>query len=688
MIILGLLQNIALLIALAAAYQIIGARFRHRSLGYNVLSGLLFGAVGIIGMMSPVTFAPGVILDGRSIIMAVAGFIGGPIVALVAAISNSLFRWLWIGGSGTFVGVMVILEAALFGILFHEWHKRQNRRAKPIFLWGLGLIVHVVMLGLFTLIPVVGMTMIQATWIIVLIAHPIATMLICLLFQDYESQLKDKQTLQRNEAYLSHLFETSPAIVFSLNPSSLKINFVSPNIRTMLGFTREEVMKPNWWLHNLHPVDQRLTPYDEADLTYNQIERQYRFHTKSRNVVWIRDVMRVIRDDDGLPKEIIATWVDITKQKNADDALRVSQEQLQISVDGSELALWDWNIKTGEVSINERWANIVGYTKAELSPISIQTWDKLVHPEDAPIVQDIIRRHVSNETPIMEVEVRMRHKDGHWVWILDRGKVIEWDEDGAAVRFAGTHLDITQRKLLELEREQLLADVVRSNNELKQFSFIISHNLRGPLASMRGLLGLMREEPIPDGNLSELINGFETSTKQLTDTIQTLNEILVIRNTGALELKSIRFDDILKNVLDDHHYLTTGIEIDWDVDFDKAPSINFNEAYLHSIILNLISNAIKYRSPKRTLRMTIRTDIDEAGVVLRFSDNGLGLDVTHKKDSIFGLYQRFHSDIDGKGLGLYMTRAQIEALGGRIQVDGAVDQGLTFTIHFNRHEHL
>lgn len=688
MIILGLLQNVALLIALAAAYQIIGARFRHRSIRYNVLSGLLFGAVGIIGMMSPVTFAPGVILDGRSIIMAVAGFVGGPIVALVAAITNILFRWLWIGGSGAFIGVLVILESALFGILFHEWKKRLNQRIDPLELWGFGLLVHLTMLGLLTQVPDVGYLMIEAVWLVVLIAYPIATMLICLLFQDYESQLKDKESLRRNEAYLSHLFETSPAVVFSMNPATLNINFVSPNIGTILGFTRDDVMKPNWWINHLHPSDVRLTPYDETDLSYDQIERQYRFHTKTRDVVWIRDVMKVIRDEHGLPNEIIATWVDITKQKNADDALRVSQEQLQLSVDGSELALWDWSIKTGEVFVNERWANIVGYTKAELNPISIQTWTKLVHPDDLEISNTAINRHIQNETPVMEAEVRMRHKDGHWVWILDRGKVFEWDEQGNAVRLAGTHLDITKRKQMELEREQLLADVVRSNNELKQFSFIISHNLRGPLASMRGMLNLMREEPIPDGNLSELINGFETSTKQLTDTIHTLNDILVIRNTGAMEQKPIRFDDILKNVLDDHHYLTTGIEIDWDVDVSKAPSVTFNEAYLHSVILNLISNAIKYRSPKRTLRLTIRTDIDESGVVLTFSDNGQGLDVTHKKETIFGLYQRFHSDVDGKGLGLYMTRAQIEALGGQIHVDGAVDQGLTFTIHFNRHENI
>lgn len=688
MIILGLLQNIALLVALAAAYQIIGARYRHRSVRYNLFSGLLFGLVGIIGMMSPVVFAPGVILDGRSVILAVAGFIGGPVVALVAAITNSLFRWLWIGGSGTFIGVMVIIEAAMFGILLHEWQRRQQEPAKPIVLWGLGLIVNIVMLLLFAFIPDVGFRMIESVWMLVLVAHPIATMLICLLFQDYESQLTDKETLRRNEAYLSHLFETSPAVVFSLHPATLKIQFVSPNIETILGYTRDEVIKPNWWINHLHPSDERFVPYDETDLSHDQIERQYRFHTKTREVVWIRDVMKVIRDEHGMPKEIISTWVDITKQKNADDALRVSQEQLQISVDGSEIALWDWNVKTGDVNVNERWAGIVGYTKKELSPISIHTWDKLVHPEDIKISYDAIERHIRNETPIMEAEVRMKHKEGHWMWILDRGKVIEWDENGAAIRLAGTHLDITKRKLLELEREKLLADVVRSNNELKQFSFIISHNLRGPLASMRGLLGLIRDEPIPDGNLSELIDGFETSTKQLTDTIQTLNEILVIRNTGALEQKPIRFDDILKKVLEDHEYLVKGVDIEWDVDFEKAPSVTFNEAYFHSILLNLISNAIKYRSPKRRLRLTIRTDVEESGVVLTFSDNGLGLDVTHKKDSIFGLYQRFHSEIDGKGLGLYMTRAQIEALGGQINVDGAVDQGLTFTIHFNRHENL
>ncbi|MCP5063785.1 MAG: PAS domain S-box protein [Ignavibacteriae bacterium] len=138
--------------------------------------------------------------------------------------------------------------------------------------------------------------------------------------------------------------------------------------------------------------------------------------------------------------------LDITKRKNAELALEESKQQLELAIEGSNLGLWDWQIKTNKLVINERWANIIGYTLEELQPVGFNTWVEKTHTEDLEQSNKLLKNHFSGKTPIYEFETRMKHKLGNWIWILDRGKVVEWDEEGKPIRMVGTHLDITERK--------------------------------------------------------------------------------------------------------------------------------------------------------------------------------------------------------------------------------------------------
>ncbi|MCF7876218.1 diguanylate cyclase, partial [Candidatus Bipolaricaulota bacterium] len=111
--------------------------------------------------------------------------------------------------------------------------------------------------------------------------------------------------------------------------------------------------------------------------------------------------------------------------------------------------IWDWNVQTGEVVFDERWAEIAGYTLEELRPVTIETWEELAHPEDLKRSEELLEKHFNGETEVYECEARMKHKSGDWVWVLDRGRVVEWDEEGKPVRMVGTHQDITDRKRAE-----------------------------------------------------------------------------------------------------------------------------------------------------------------------------------------------------------------------------------------------
>ncbi|MBR9882461.1 MAG: EAL domain-containing protein [Oceanospirillales bacterium] len=150
--------------------------------------------------------------------------------------------------------------------------------------------------------------------------------------------------------------------------------------------------------------------------------------------------------------------------RRARDAVQLERDRLQNVLVGTNVGAWEWHVQTGKTVINERWAGIVGYTLEELEPVSIDTWLNLTHPYDLEKSQRALEQHFSGETPYYECEARMRHKDGHWVWVLDRGKVFSWDADGKPLTMFGTHQDFTERRQAE-EQLVLSASVFQNARE-------------------------------------------------------------------------------------------------------------------------------------------------------------------------------------------------------------------------------
>ncbi|MBS3788518.1 PAS domain S-box protein [Candidatus Bipolaricaulota bacterium] len=156
---------------------------------------------------------------------------------------------------------------------------------------------------------------------------------------------------------------------------------------------------------------------------------------------------------------VLGTYKDITERVGAKRDLQKSEKRLKWALEGTQAGLWDWNVQTGEVVFDERWAKIVGYTLEELQPVSIKTWRKLAHSEDLEKSEELLDKHFKGETDYYNCEVRMKHKSGEWVWVLDRGRIVEWDDEGEPIRMVGTHQDITERKeaeqALQEERDKL-----------------------------------------------------------------------------------------------------------------------------------------------------------------------------------------------------------------------------------------
>jgi len=243
--------------------------------------------------------------------------------------------------------------------------------------------------------------------------------------------------------------------------------------------------------------------------------------------------------------------------------------------------------------------------------------------------------------------------------------------------------DISKRKNLELQERKITSDLIQRNNDLEQFTYIVSHNLRGPVATILGISDVIKDENIKDSEKNFFIDGLIGSVKKLDDVIMDLNNIIRSKSTVNEKKEEVCFSDLLAEVTSGIHNITSNKLLDIRSDFNEIDSMITLKSYLYSIFYNLISNSIKYRQPDIPLIIEIKSKRKNDKVELLFRDNGMGIDLQRKGEQVFGLYKRFHIDAaEGKGMGLFMVKTQVETLGGRISIESEVNIGTQFKIEF------
>lgn len=233
-----------------------------------------------------------------------------------------------------------------------------------------------------------------------------------------------------------------------------------------------------------------------------------------------------------------------------------------------------------------------------------------------------------------------------------------------------------------VELKHTIENLSKQNQDLEQFSYIISHNLRAPVARILGLMNVLDRSEIVSSNNQKIISYLEKSTQSLDEVIKDLTQIISIRKNLTSNKELVNLKTELDTIL---NYFATQIKqnsIQIDYIFEKK-YINSIKSYIHSILFNLISNAIKYKSNKRALVVNIKSEIVDNFICLSIQDNGVGIDLTNVDTyKIFGLYQRMHDHVEGKGLGLYLVKTQIEFLNGKVNIESNLDVGTTFKVYF------
>ncbi|KEO75586.1 hypothetical protein EL17_00395 [Anditalea andensis] len=254
------------------------------------------------------------------------------------------------------------------------------------------------------------------------------------------------------------------------------------------------------------------------------------------------------------------------------------------------------------------------------------------------------------------------------------------DDEGQPAEILCIGHDITPLIIKQEELQSLVEVTAEQNKRLVNFTYIISHNIRSHVANIIGIIDLGNEEDIE--NSKEMWSILQETAGNLDETLHNLNSIIAIQSQTNLPLSYFNIQHEINRIVKSIQILVTEANTTIHYDFDKKAQLYTNPAYFESIILNLLTNALKYKSPDRPLSIDIGWDEQEKYTVLSFKDNGIGIDVERYKDELFGMYKIFHGNKNARGLGLYIIKTQIEAMRGRIEVESEVGENTTFKLFF------
>ncbi len=444
--ILSLIQNIALLISLASIYRVLIARLNQKAFLFPVLTGLLFGAVGILGMMMPLHMMPGVIYDGRSIILSVAGLFGGPLVAMIAAILCSIYR-LMLGGGGAWVGVSVCISSAAIGVGLYYLRQRSVVRMSIPVLWLFGLLVHIIMLCLQLALPNrAGLVVWQNIALPIIILFPIASVLVCLLFLDSETQMHDRMAVLESEKALKKAQQLAKVGSWIWYVQEERLEW-SDEMYRIYGIEKDEFNgKISSFIQAVHPDDRARV--EHAILSAESIKKiaslEYRvlWPDGSERIVW-DETGELILDKKGSPMIITGIVQDITERRDAEIEFLESESRYRSLILNSPDAIFV-NHDDRVVLANNACLKLFGAQKEE--QLLGKTPYELFHPDDHDKVRQRIRylRDQNKSTPVVEEKI-----------IRLDGQTVTVDALAAPFSFRGSkdiHVilrDVTERKQME-----------------------------------------------------------------------------------------------------------------------------------------------------------------------------------------------------------------------------------------------
>ena len=395
--------------------------------------------------------------------------------------------------------------------------------------------------------------------------------------------------------------------------------------------------------------------------------------TYSSQLKWVRAIGIPVYES-GKCLRIYGLFQDIDGVKKAEIEVALKEEQFRQTFWHANIGMALMNLNGEITKANPSICKTFGYTEAEIinTPIS-----ELSHPDDFEETQQLLREIIEGKRDNFQIEKRYFHKNGIPIWVHLSASAVK-NDDGEISHIVAQLQDITETK-------KLTESLKEHNNRLLNFAHIVSHNLRSHTGNISMLLDINQANN-SDTIEDEIYQHIKSASDNMNETVQYLTEIVEISSQVKESLVSKNLNKsvikALQNVqgLIDSHQVTVKNKVNKTLEALVVP------AYLESIVLNLITNAIKYRSSDRLCEISIDAGVIKEFVYLQITDNGQGIDLDKNGDKLFGMYKTFHEHEDARGIGLFISKNQIEAMDGKIEVTSEVDKGSTFKTYF-KYEH-
>ncbi|CAM4130506.1 PAS domain-containing protein [Zobellia roscoffensis] len=435
------------------------------------------------------------------------------------------------------------------------------------------------------------------------------------------------------------------------------------------------------WLKHVHPEDKKRAEQEieMAIAGIQDFDSQYRIVWPNGVVKHIRAIGVLQKNIEGKVKKLVGTNYDITELKNTEMKLQKSEESFYGAFENSDTGMAIVALNGSFEKVNQSLCSSFGYTEEELLGLNFKD---ISHPEDYNSDVNLVKRVIKGLQSSYKLEKRYFHKDGHIIYGILTATAVK-DINGKILHFVSQITDITPQIQNEKKLTRLVDITTEQNDSLLNFAHIVSHNLRSHSSNLSMLTNFLVKEKSDDErkNLLDMLRGASDS---LNETIVHLNEVIQVK-IGAMEkMKNVNLYKSIRAVEKNLSLIIQEKNAVCEIHIAKDLIIRAIPAYLDSIILNLITNSLKYSSPKRPPLIQISSEKKLDKIIIAFKDNGLGIDLKRHNDKLFGMYKTFHRNKDAKGIGLFITKNQIEAMNGKIEVNSAVNVGTTFKLHFKK----
>ena len=502
---------------------------------------------------------------------------------------------------------------------------------------------------------------------------------------DQES-VKPNAAVQSIDASRKAMFAERTKNMVIFTDASGRMEWVNQAFTTITGYTLDEVRgrTPGSVLHGPDTDLATVAIMREAVRAKRSFSAEVVNYDKRGLRYWVAIEAEPLHDDSGAPSGFMAIESDITSQRQAQEALRLSRERLALAMAGSGIGLWDWDMQSQRFDVNDRWMELLGHSEGT-SVRDRAAHDALVHPDDLASAGEAMQRHRDGVDAMYEAELRLRDAEGHWRWVLERGRVVAREPDGTPRRMTGTAMDIDAAK----RASEAMADATRiaeaANRAKSEFIANMSHEIRTPLNAIIGMTDLLSTTTL-DPAQRDYVGTIGASNRALMALVTDLLDFSRIE-AGRLDLSVEAFDpwDLFEGVLEQFTGQAFGGELALGcaIARDVPRRVTGDATRLRQVLLNLVGNAVKF-TERGSVTLRLYMAPERTGALhFEVADTGVGFDVAQLPDLLEPFRQADGSvtrRFGGSGLGLAISHRLVTLMGGTLTADSTAGQGSCFHV--------